>query len=53
MNLQKIENFSLNKKKINLQEIIKLTNLADNYSASELVDYSLAKNTRKTSHYFK
>ena len=46
--LQKIENFSLNKKKINLQEIIKLTNLADNYSASELVDYSLAKNTRKT-----
>ena len=29
--LQKIENFSLNKKSINLQEIIKLTNLADNY----------------------
>ena len=51
--LQKIENFSLNKKSINQQEIIKLTNLADNYSASELVDYSLAKNTRKTSHYFK
>ena len=46
--LQKIENFSLNKKSINLQEIIKLTNLADNYSASELVDFSLAKNTRKT-----
>ena len=46
--LQKIENFSLNKKSINLQEIIKLTNLANNYSASELVDYSLAKNTRKT-----
>ena len=31
--LQKIEGFSLNKKSINLQEIIKLTNLADNYSA--------------------
>jgi len=46
--LQKIENFSLNKKSINLQEIIKLTNLADNYSTSELIDYSLAKNTRKT-----
>ncbi|MDB9738761.1 DNA polymerase III subunit delta [Candidatus Pelagibacter sp.] len=46
--LQKIEGFSLNKKSINLQEIIKLTNLADNYSASELVDHSLAKNTRKT-----
>ena len=46
--LAKIESFSLNKKNINLQEIIKLTNLADNYSASELIDYSLAKNTRKT-----
>jgi DNA polymerase-3 subunit delta len=46
--LKKIENYSLNKKNLNLQEIIKLTNLADNYSASELVDNSLAKNTRKT-----
>jgi len=46
--LEKIENFSLNKKNITLQEIIKLTNLADNYSASELIDHSLAKNTRKT-----
>ena len=46
--LEKIENFSLNKKNLNIEEIIKLTNLADNYSASELVDHSLAKNTRKT-----
>lgn len=46
--LEKIENYSLNKKNLNIQEIIKLTNLADNYSASELVDHSLAKNTRKT-----
>tara|TARA_B100000795_G_scaffold230369_1_gene187799 strand:- start:266 stop:1261 length:996 start_codon:yes stop_codon:yes gene_type:complete len=46
--LTKIESFTLNKKNINLQEIIKLTNLADNYNASELVDHSLAKNTRKT-----
>ena len=46
--LEKIENYSLNKKNLDLQEIIKLTNLADNYSASELVDHSLAKNTRKT-----
>ncbi|MDA9853157.1 DNA polymerase III subunit delta [Candidatus Pelagibacter sp.] len=46
--LKKIENFSLNKKNLNIEEIIKLTNLADNYSASELVDHSLAKNTRKT-----
>ena len=46
--LVKIEAFSLNKKNISLEKIIKLTNLADNYSASELVDHSLAKNTRKT-----
>ena len=46
--LQKISNFSLNKKSVSLNEIIKLTNLADNYSATELVDHSLAKNTRKT-----
>ena len=46
--LQKIESFSLNKKSINFQEIIKLTNLADNYSASELIDHCLAKNTKKT-----
>ena len=46
--LQKIEGFSLNKKSLTSQEIIKLTNLADNYSASELIDHSLAKNTRKT-----
>lgn len=46
--LQKIESFSLNKKNINFQEIIKLTNLADNYSASELIDHCLAKNTKKT-----
>ena len=46
--LKKIESFALNKKNLNLEEIIKLTNLADNYSASELADHSLAKNTRKT-----
>ena len=46
--LEKIENFSLNKKKINLEELMKLTNLADNYSASDLIDHSLAKNTKKT-----
>ena len=46
--LTKIENFSLNKKNINIKEVIKLTNLSDNYSASDLIDHSLAKNTRKT-----
>ena len=46
--LQKISNLSLSKRNITLQEMIKLTNLAENYSASELIDHSLAKNTRKT-----
>ena len=45
--LEKIENFSLNKKNISLHEIIKLTNVAENYGASELIDHSLARNTRK------
>jgi len=46
--LEKIGAYLLNKKNLNLEEIIKLTNLADNYNASELIDHSLAKNTRKT-----
>ena len=39
--LFKIENFSKNKNKIEVDDIIKLTNLAENYSASELVENSL------------
>jgi DNA polymerase-3 subunit delta len=46
--LQKIESFSKDKKNLDLEQVIKLTNLAGNYSASELIDHSLAKNTRKT-----
>ena len=46
--LEKIDAYLLGKKNLNLEEIIKLTNLAENYNASELVDHSLAKNTRKT-----
>ncbi len=46
--LNKIEYFSTNKKKIELEEILDLTNLAENYNVSELVDNSLAQNKRKT-----
>ncbi len=46
--LEKIDAYLFGKKNLNLEEIIKLTNLAENYNASELVDHSLAKNTRKT-----
>ena len=37
------------KKNINLKEIYQLTNLAENFSISELVDTSLSKNSQKTS----
>ena len=35
------------KKNINLEEIYKLTNLAENFSINELVDTSLSKNSQK------
>ena len=37
-----------NKKNITLEEIVKLTNLAENFSISELVDNSLINNKKKT-----
>ena len=46
--LKKIANFSLQKGSIDLNDILKLTNLADNYSAAELADQCLAKNKKKT-----
>jgi DNA polymerase III subunit delta len=45
--LEKIENYSKNKQKLNLNDIIKLINLSENNSISELVDFCLAKNERK------
>ena len=46
--LKKIINFSEGKKKIELSDILKLTNLSENYSAGELVDECLSKNKKKT-----
>ena len=46
--LEKIFNFAHNKKSINTEKIIKLTNLAENYDISELIDQCLCKNKRKT-----
>ena len=48
--LEKIENFSKSEKKINSEDILKLTNLAENYNVSELVDSCLAKNINKTAN---
>ena len=46
--LIKIENFSKSGKKISNEQILKLTNLAENYNSSELTDCCLAKNSKKT-----
>ena len=46
--LKKIINFSEGKKKIELSDILKLTNLSENYSAGELVDNCLSKNKKRT-----
>ena len=46
--LNKIENYLLNGKKLNNKNISKLINLSEDYSISELVDNCLAKNKKKT-----
>ena len=46
--LEKIKSYTLGGKNITHKEIIKLINLIENYSISELVDNCLAKNIKKT-----
>ena len=46
--LNKIKLFSLNKKKISTDELIKLISLIENHNISELIDNCLAKNKNKT-----
>ena len=50
--LNKISLFLLSKEKINIEDVIKLTNLAENYSISELVDNCLSKNINKINKIF-
>ena len=45
--LSKIENLIKRKNKITTDDIIKVTNLAENYSYSELSDHCLSKNLKK------
>ena len=45
--LSKIDNYSKNGKKLNSETIMKLTNLSENHSISELIDNCLAKNNKK------
>ena len=46
--LEKINLFTKNNKKLSTEKLLKLTNLIENYSVSELIDNCLAKNQKKT-----
>jgi DNA polymerase-3 subunit delta len=46
--LSKIELYSKNKTKISSENLLKLVNLVENHSISELIDNCLAKNQKKT-----
>ena len=46
--LDKILSYSKINNKIKLEDVIKLTNLSENYNISELVDQNLSKNKKKT-----
>jgi len=46
--LEKIKSYAQNKNKIEVEDVLKLTNLAENYSVSELVDSCLSKNKKRT-----
>lgn len=46
--LEKISSYLRSKKNINLQDLLKLTNLAEDYNVSELVEQCLSKNVKRT-----
>lgn len=46
--LEKINLFLLNKKKISSEEIMQLVNLTENHSINELINFCLAKNRKQT-----
>ena len=46
--LAKIESLLGTRQKITIEDVLKLTNLAENYDVTELVDNCLAKNKRRT-----
>ena len=46
--LIKLENYQKSGQKITIEHILKISNLAQNYSVSELVDNCLSKNLKKT-----
>ncbi len=48
--LTKLKNLSISKNKISIGDVLKLSNLAENYSVFELSDNYLAKNSKKVSN---
>jgi len=46
--IEKISSYYEKNNKIDLKDVLKITNLAENYGISELVDQSLSKNKKKT-----
>ena len=49
MELEKIKSLSTSRSKINIDDILELTNLAENYSVFELIENYLTKDKKKTS----
>ena len=47
--LNKIENLSITQKNIDIEDVLKLTNLSENYSVFELAENYLAKNKKQVS----
>ncbi len=48
--LSKLKNLSISKKTLNVEDVIKLSNIAENYTVFELSDNYLAKNSKKVSN---
>ena len=48
--LSKLKNLSISKKKLSIEDVLKLSNLTENYSVFELSDNYLAKNSKKVSN---
>ena len=47
--LSKLKNLSISRKKLSIEDVLKLSNLTENYSVFELSDNYLAKNSKKVS----
>ena len=48
--LDKIESYMKTRKSISIDEILKLTDLAENYNVSELIDSCLNKNSKNNKY---